>query len=359
MGALYGNAAYREHLRARCQRQEVMLGYSDAGKDMGYLASQWTLYTAQEDLARQAAARGIELRLFHGRGGSTSRGGGPAYRAILSQPPGTVGGRIKITEQGEVITAKFSDRRLAVRSLEQTLAAVIHATIDPAAPPESAWRTEMARICEAAWAAYHELVHEEPDFAAMFRGCTPIDVLGELNIGSRPVARTDRADLGGLRAIPWVFAWMQTRIGLPSWYGAGTALAGGDLDLQREMYSGWRFFRGAVTTLETALAASELTIGERYIELASDREAAERLWALVRAEYERCEERVLAITEHARVLAPTPSALARHAWRLPWLDALSFLQVELLRRYRAGDDAAREPLLATMAGVATGLRTTG
>ena len=359
MGALYGNAAYCEHLRARSQRQEVMLGYSDAGKDMGYLASQWTLYTAQEDLARQSAARGIELRLFHGRGGSTSRGGGPAYRAILSQPPGTVGGKIKITEQGEVISAKFSDGRLAVRSLEQTLAAVVHATIDPAEPPEGAWRAEMARISETAWAAYHELVRDEPHFAAMFWECTPIDALRELNIGSRPVARTNRADLSGLRAIPWVFAWMQTRIGLPSWYGAGTALTGGDLALQREMYSGWRFFRGVVTTLETALAASELTIGERYIELASDRDSAERLWAIVRAEHERFEERVLAITEHARVLEPTPGALARHGWRLPWLDALSFLQVELLQRYRAGDDAAREPLLATVAGIATGLRTTG
>jgi len=359
MGSLYSNAAYREHLRARGSQQEVMLGYSDAGKDMGYLAAQWTLYAAQERLAGQAAATGVGLRLFHGRGGSPSRGGGPAYRAILAQPPGTVGGRIKITEQGEVITAKFSDPRLAARSLEQTVSAVIHATVDQDPPPLPAWRTEMDRMERAARRAYQELVYADPDFPELFSQCTPIDVLGDLNIGSRPVARGGGRTIAGLRAIPWVFAWTQSRIGLPSWYGAGTALAGGDVDLQREMHAGWRFFDVLIGTLETALAACDLAIGRRYVDLAGGTPAAERLWEDVRAEHARCVECVLAITGRAR-LRDAPGAEAdRHAWRREWLDALAFLQLEMLRRHRAGDGDAHEPLRATVAGIAAGLRTTG
>jgi len=359
METLYTNAAYREHLKARDRRQEVMLGYSDAGKDMGYAAAQWTMYTAQERLAAQASAHNVELRLFHGRGGSTSRGGGPAYRAILAQPPGTVGGRIKITEQGEVITAKFSDPRLAARSLEQTVSAVIHATVDPGRSPRAAWREEMDRIERVARDAYQALVYEDPDFAGLFTQCTPIDALGDLNIGSRPVARGNGRTIAGLRAIPWVFAWTQSRIGLPSWYGAGTALAGGDLGLQREMRANWRFFDALIGTLETALAACDLAIGRRYVDLAGGAPGAERIWEDLCAEHGRCVERVLQITGRGRLLDPTEAALERHAWRREWLNVLSFLQIEMLRRHRAGDEDAREPLLGTIAGVAAGLRTTG
>jgi phosphoenolpyruvate carboxylase len=359
MDALYSNVAYREHLQARDHRQEVMLGYSDAGKDMGYAAAQWTMYTAQERLAAQAAARGIELRLFHGRGGSTSRGGGPAYRAILAQPPGTVGGRIKITEQGEVITAKFSDPRLAARSLEQTVSAVIHATVDPDRPPPPAWRDEMERIERTGRRTYQRLVYDDPDFAGLFSRCTPIDALGDLNIGSRPVARSGGRTIAGLRAIPWVFAWTQARIGLPAWYGAGTALAGGDLDLQREMRTRWRFFDVLIGTLETALSACDLAIGRRYVDLAAGAPGAERIWDDLCAEHGRCVERVLDITGRTRLLDPSDAALERHAWRREWLDVLSFLQIEMLRRHRAGDEEAREPLLGTIAGIAAGLRTTG
>jgi phosphoenolpyruvate carboxylase len=359
MGELYSNAAYRQHLEARGGRQEVMLGYSDAGKDMGYLASQWTLYRAQERLARQASERGVELRLFHGRGGSTSRGGGPAYRSILAQPPGTVGGRIKITEQGEVISAKFSDARLAAHSLEQTLAAVVQATVEPGRTPDLAWLDEMDRIGSAARDAYQAVVHDRPDIPELFAQCTPIDVLDLLNIGSRPASRGERRTVQSLRAIPWVFAWMQTRIGLTSWFGAGAGLCAGDLAVQREMYSRWPFFSGVVTTLERALAVVDLTIGRRYFELADRSGAAAELWDIVEAEHRRCHDRILAITGRERLGNPTPDALERHAWRRSWLDVLSFLQIELLGRYRATDDEAREPLLATVAGIATGLRTTG
>ncbi len=370
MAALYDDPAYATHLRARARRQEVMLGYSDAAKEMGYLAGQWALYRAQEALAEQAALRGVELRLFHGRGGSVSRGGGPAYRSILAQPPGTVGGRIKVTEQGEVIRAKFFDRRLAQEALEQTVAAVLHATVVPGAAPPRAWREELARAAAAAQERYAALVWRDPDFAGVLEQCTPIDVLGRLNIGSRPVARGGPRTLARLRAIPWVFAWAQTRIGLPAWYGAGDALASGDLALQREMHAGWPFFAALVASLEAALDAADLAIGERYVALAAEQAPAQRLWDAIRAEHARCVERVLAISGHARlaegalldaVASPGAAAAAdaREARRRPWLDALSLMQLELLRRHRAGDPGALEPLLATIAGIATGLRTTG
>lgn len=355
MATLYANPAYGRQLRARGQAQEVMLGYSDAGKDEGYLASQWTLYEAQERLAAQAESRGVALRLFHGRGGSPPRGGGPAYRTILGQPPGTVRGRIKITEQGEVVTAKFSHPRLALRSLEQTVAAVVRATVEGAPAPQDAWRGEMERLAEAARLAYRQLLRE-PHLAELFRRSTPIELLDELNIASRPVARGKRRTLESLRAIPWVFSWMQTRIGLPSWYGAGTALEGGGLEIQREMWDSWPFFRNLITTLESALAASDPAIGERYVGLAELGEPGDRLWGLIRAERDRCERRVLEISRAEGLPAPPPEA---DASRLPWLDALSYMQVELLRRHRAGDPTAREPLLASVAGIATGLRTTG
>ena len=359
MTGLYENAAYGAHLEVRERRQEIMLGYSDAGKDAGYLAGQWIIYTAQERLARQAAEHRVTLRLFHGRGGSYSRGGGPAYRSIPAQPPGTVGGRIKITEQGEVITEKFSDPRLAVRSLEQTVAAVVHATVEPARAADPRWRAEMDRLADSSRSVYQRLVTDEDDFPDVFRDCTPIDVLGELNIGSRPASRGGRRAFADLRAIPWVFSWMQNRMGMTTWYGAGTALTEGDLELQREMCADWPFFGGLVRTLEMALTACDPAIGERYLALAQRPDAAERVWGLLRAEHERCLGRLSEITGRSRLGDPSPDALARYARRLPWVDALSYLQVDLLRRHRAGDEEARKPLLATVAGVATGLRTTG
>jgi phosphoenolpyruvate carboxylase len=359
MAELYGNDAYRRHLEARGRRQEVMLGYSDAAKDMGYVAGQWSIYRTQERLAHQAAEHDIELRLFHGRGGSTSRGGGPACRSILAQPPGTVGGRIKITEQGEVISAKFSDPRLALDSLHETLAAVVQATIEPGPPPVAAWRDEMDRIGGAARDAYQALVHDRPDFAELFAQCTPIDVLDLLNIGSRPASRGQRRTVQSLRAIPWVFAWTQTRIGLTSWFGAGSGLYAGDLTLQRTMYAHWPFFHALITTLQSALSAVDLTIGRRYFELVRPPESAAELYDVIEREHHRCRERVLAIIRPERQTRPTPESLDRDAARRAWLDVLSLLQIELLGRHRAGEDEAREPLLATVAGIATGLRTTG
>ncbi|MGH2872813.1 MAG: phosphoenolpyruvate carboxylase, partial [Solirubrobacteraceae bacterium] len=296
---------------------------------------------------------------FHGRGGSLPRGGGPARRAIGAQPPGTVGGTIKITEQGEVISAKFSDRRLAVDSLAETVAAVRQATVEPRTDVAESWRAELARAARAARATYQALVYDEPEFAVVFRQCTPIDVLGELNIGSRPASRGATITPRSLRAIPWVFAWMQSRIGLPSWYGAGGGLEAGELELQREMYVGWPLFGAIIATLEAALAAADLDLSEYYLTLAERSGPARRIWRLLGDEHRRCEERVRSITLHERLMNPTDEALGRHAWRAARLQTLALLQVELLRRHRAGDGAALEPLLATVAGVATGLRTTG
>ncbi|MGH2782486.1 MAG: phosphoenolpyruvate carboxylase, partial [Thermoleophilaceae bacterium] len=296
MGALYGNAAYKRHLVARGRRQEVMLGYSDAGKDEGFLASQWTLYRAQERLVDQARAWSVELRLFHGRGGSPPRGGGPAHRLIRARPPGSPGGRLKVTEQGEVVTAKYAHPRIALRSLEQTVAAVVDAGAEPAVHPEPHWRDEMERLARVAREAYDALVRGDEHFPAFFRQCTPVEVLDELNIASRSTARGGDGSIGDLRAIPWVFAWMQTRVGLPAWYGAGAALASGRVELLREMWSAWPFFRNLLTTLEDALAACDLTAGERYAGLAAPRERAERLWTAIRDEHDRCATGLHAVT---------------------------------------------------------------
>jgi phosphoenolpyruvate carboxylase len=358
MAALYGNAAYKRQLAARDGGQEVMLGYSDAGKDEGYLASQWTMHRVQERLTAQASDWGVDLRLFHGRGGSPPRGGGPAHRLIRAQPAESIRGRLKVTEQGEVVTARYAHPRIALRSLEQTVAAVVDASGSDSPGPRPEWRAEMDQLARVARESYDGLVLHEPHFHELFRTCTPVEILDELNIASRPAARAGRAGLAGLRAIPWVFSWMQTRVGLPSWYGAGTALAGGTRDLQREMWAAWPFFRNLITTLEGALWASDLEIGRRYLELWEGQEA-ERLWQLVQAEHERCVAAVRDITGDGHALRPPPEALAGSVRRKPWLEALADMQVELLRRHRAGDEHAREPLLGTVAGIATGLRTTG
>jgi phosphoenolpyruvate carboxylase len=339
-----------------------MLGYSDAGKDMGFLAGQWELYRAQERLSRQARERGIELRLFHGRGGSIPRGGGPTQRSIAAQPPGTVRGRIKITEQGEVVTAKFSDRRLALAALEQTLAGVLRATTAPGPAPAQAWCRELERTARRACETYQCLVFEDADLPALFAKCTPIEVLDELNVGSRPSSRSAGRGVRDLRAIPWVFAWMQTRLGVPCWYGAGSALAAGRLELQREMYDGWPFFTALVDSLAGVLAADEEAIARRWFDLAADVDparlpASQRLWNVIVGERARCEARVLAITGRPTLADPATAPLDEG--RRTWLHILGELQVELQRRVRAGDSVAREALRASVAGVACGLRTTG
>ncbi|MBA2794401.1 MAG: phosphoenolpyruvate carboxylase, partial [Thermoleophilaceae bacterium] len=356
--ALYTNPAYREHLDARSGAQDVMLGYSDSAKDASFLTSQWALYKAQEGLARQADAHGVTLRFFHGRGGSPSRGGGLSHAAILAQPPDTVRGRIRITVQGETISARYSDRQLALRSLEQTVAAVMVGTALPPAGAEDAFREEMDAIGQRSRAAYHALVHADEEFMPFLTQITPLNELAGLNIGSRPAYRGGAQDIEGLRAIPWVFAWTQSRLVLPSWYGAGVALAEGDLDLHRRMWRDWSFFRSVCDMLEMVLLKSDLGVAKRYRDLVAP-ELAERLWPVIVEEHARAVDRVLSITGKDRLLAGAPSLRARLEHRNPWIDPLSHIQVELLHRVRAGDEGAREHLLATVTGIAAGMQNTG
>jgi phosphoenolpyruvate carboxylase len=358
MAWLYESPTYRAHLRRHEQRQTVMVGYSDSSKDSGYVSSQWALSVAQERLAEQADAVGVELELFHGRGGSPSRGGGRTYQAILAQPRGSVRGRIRITEQGEVISARYGHPELAERSLEQTTSAVLLASALPQASVPGRWREEMEALSARSRDRYRGLVYETPEFARFFAEATPVSELANLNIGSRPPSRRKGGGVESLRAIPWVFAWMQNRLLLPSWYGAGTALAEGDADLHREMWESWPFFRSLVQTLEMALFKADLGVAERYLRLVEP-DLRDALWPDIHDEFSRVVEQVLAITGESRLLDETPALQARLEHRNPWIDPLSHLQVELLERLRQGREDAREPLLATITGIAAGMRNTG
>jgi phosphoenolpyruvate carboxylase len=358
MAELYACEPYIAHLRTRANRQTVMVGYSDSGKDTGYVGSTWALHNAQEQLAAQAGEAGIMLELFHGRGGSPSRGGGRTYRAILAQPEGTVNGRIRITEQGETVSARYADAELAERSLEQTVSAVLLASALPNPPVRDEWRAEMERLSELSRARYRALVYDDPEFLRFFGQVAPIAELSQLNIGSRPPSRKGNAGVESLRAIPWVFAWTQNRLLLTSWYGAGTALAAGDMELHREMWRDWPFFRGLIGTLEMALFKSDLGVAERYLSLV-DEDISKRFWSDLRSEYDQVVECVLTVTGQRRLLDETPALQRRLEHRNPWIDPLSHLQVELLRRVRAGREEANAPLLATITGIAAGMRNTG
>jgi phosphoenolpyruvate carboxylase len=357
MERLYRCAPYRDALRGHGDRQCVMLGYSDSGKDSGFVASQWALHRAQERLAWQAGEHGLALELFHGRGGSTSRGGGRSYQAIRAQPRGTVDGRMRITEQGETVSARYGHPELAVRSLEQTISAVLLASRAPSPEVPERWRTAMDGLAARSREMYRGMVYEDPDFGRFFEQITPIAELARLNIGSRPPSR-GQSGVEGLRAIPWVFAWTQNRVLLPSWYGAGTALAEAPIDVLREMREEWPFFASVIGTLEMALFKTDLDVADRYLRLV-DEPLRERFWPAIRAEHDRLVERILEITGEPRLLNGTPALLERLSHRNPWVDPLNHLQVELLERVRGGDERDRVALLATISGIAAGLRNTG
>ncbi|MER3487265.1 MAG: hypothetical protein C4307_00285 [Chloroflexota bacterium] len=356
LARLLAQPAYRSHVQAR-GIQEVMVGYSDSAKDEGFLAAQWSIYAAQEALATTARAADVPLRLFHGRGGSPARGGGPTFAALRAIPPAAAGAPLKLTEQGEAITTKYAHPDLARRSLEQILSALLQTAVECPKPPR-AWVSAMETMATAARDVYRAFVRH-PDFQRFFAAVTPIDLVSELPIGSRPSSRQRGIAVEHLRAIPWVFAWTQNRALLPSWYGAGSGLGACDRELQREMWTEWPFFRALVATLEVALFKADLEIGQRYLELVEERDLAERLWATIRDEHQRTVEAVLEITGQEHLLERRPVLRARLPFRNTWVDPLNFLQVELLRRYRGGDASAREPALATVAGIAAGVRNTG
>jgi phosphoenolpyruvate carboxylase len=337
--------------------REVMVGYSDSAKDAGYLAAQWEIRRALVALAEVARSRGATLTVFHGRGGSAGRGGGPTYDAILAQPQGVPPGRLKLTEQGETIAFKYGLPGLAYRNLEAALAATLLAAGSEAtgAVPPDGGEAAVERLAELSHAAYRDLVGD-PRFVPFFRSFTPVDELSLLNIGSRPARRPEGADyLGSLRAIPWVFAWTQNRCLLPSWYGCGSAFAEADLEELRVLYRGWPFFRSLVQNLEMALAKSSVEIAAEYLELADEHS----FWEPIAAEHARTVAAVLEIAEADELLDRQPVIQRAVRLRNPYVDPMNAIQVELLRRYRAGDEEAVPPLLRSIAGIAAGLRNTG
>ena len=354
--------------RSPRSRLEVMVGYSDSGKDGGYLAAQWEIYRAQEELTRIAASRGIELTVFHGRGGSAGRGGGPTHAGILAQPRGAVDGRLKLTEQGETIAFKYGLPGLAERNLEAAVAATLLTTFPEIVglePPNAGARDTMDELARVAHNAYRAFVWDDPGFPAFFRSFTPVDELALLEIGSRPVSRPEAAatgELEALRAIPWVFAWTQNRCLLPAWYGCGAAfhaygLQGDRLVWLRRLYGEWPFFRALVENLEMTLAKSSFEIAEAYLSLVPESAEPSRFWAALSAEHRRTVEAVLAIVEAEELLDRHPVVQRSIRLRNPYVDPMNAIQVELLRAWRAGNEDARRPLLRSIAGIAAALET--
>jgi len=337
---------------------EVMVGYSDSGKDGGYLAAQWAIYRAQEELAEVARRHGARLTIFHGRGGSAGRGGGPTHAAIASQPAGRPPGRLKLTEQGETISFKYSLRGLARRNLEAALAGTLLATypelLEP--PPSAEDRVVLDGLAAASRRAYRAFVWEEPRFPEFFRAFTPVDELALLEIASRPARRPGGDDfLASLRAIPWVFAWTQNRVLLPAWFGVGTAFASVQPEVLHDLYVRLPFVRALVDNLEMTLAKSSLSIARGYLCLVDDGSLFEQ----IEAEHARAVAGVLAATGVSRLLERQPMLRRSIELRNPYVDPMNALQVELLRRHRAGDESAQLPLLRSIAGIAAALRNTG
>jgi phosphoenolpyruvate carboxylase len=379
LDALLDEPWYRAHVARHGDVQEVMIGYSDSNKDGGYLAANWSLYEAEADLVAVAHRHGVRLRLFHGRGGTVGRGGGPAYEAILAQPPGSVQGALRVTEQGEIVAAKFADGELARRNLETVLAATLEASCldtEHLDGDADGYRVVMAELAALARAEYRSLVYETPGFVEVFRALTPIGEIASLNIGSRPASRTASNRIEDLRAIPWVFSWSQSRIMLPGWYGTGTAIERwvGDIDTAagadrlgqlRVMHDRWPFLRSVLSNMDMVLAKSDLTIAHRYRELAAGVVGADAVADRIVDEHRRTVRWLLLVTGHDTLLADNPALARSIRNRFGYLDPLNHLQLAFLRRHREGVvDAADRDLVErgiqlTLNGLATGLRNSG
>ena len=379
MRAYYALPGIAELVVRSGAEQDVMLGYSDSNKDGGTFTSNWELYRSEVALAELfgelGRAHGITLRLFHGRGGTVGRGGGPSYQAILAQPPGTVNGQIRLTEQGEVIGSKYANPEIGRRNLETLVAATLEATLlHPTKSAPRAFLDAAAEISAASFAAYRKIVYETPGFTDYFFAATPIREIAELNIGSRPASRKATRAIEDLRAIPWSFSWGQCRMALPGWCGFGSAieafLADGPerksrLELLHRMHRQWPFFRTLLSNLDMVLAKSDLRIAARYVDLVEDRRAAKRIFAMLKREWERVDEALTLITGETRRLQSNPALARSIEHRFPYLDPLNHLQVELLRRYRQrrdgepGMDRIRRGIHISINGIAAGLRNTG
>ncbi|TMH11477.1 MAG: phosphoenolpyruvate carboxylase [Betaproteobacteria bacterium] len=359
--------------------QDIMLGYSDSNKDGGSFTSNWELYRAEIALVDLFGGlgreHGITLRLFHGRGGTVGRGGGPSYEAILAQPPGTVNGQIRLTEQGEVIASKYSHPEIGRRNLETLVAATLEATLlHPTKSAPKSFLDAATAISDASYAAYRQLVYETPGFTDYFFSATPIREIAELNIGSRPASRKATRAIEDLRAIPWGFSWGQCRVALPGWCGFGSAIESylSDAKLRRErlallqrMHKQWPFFRTLLSNLDMVIAKSDLGIAARYVELVEDKKTGKKIFALIQAEWQRTNDALSLITGEKQRLASNPSLARSIEHRFPYLDPLNHLQVELMRRYRRrregdpGNERLQRGIHISINGVAAGLRNTG
>lgn len=376
MKTLFNLPVYRETVAAMGNQHEIMLGYSDSNKDGGMVTANWELRVALNELTNMAKAYGIRLKFFHGRGGALGRGGMPLNRSILAQPPHTIGAGIKITEQGEVLTSRYSMQGIAYRSLEQATSALVKAAYLARHPSkeseaEARWNEIMPGISETAQTKYQDLIFRDPGFMTFFKESTPLAEVGELNIGSRPSKRKNSERFEDLRAIPWVFSWTQSRYLLPAWYAAGTAFkeyVGGDaakLETLRTMYREYSFFTTLIDNLQMALAKADLLIARKYAEMIKDDEIRSRIFSLIEEEFALTKDMILAITGQEEILDNVPVIQESIRLRNPYVDPLSYLQVQLLSELRAkranGEDDAvllREVLL-TINGIAAGLRNTG
>jgi phosphoenolpyruvate carboxylase len=382
MREFYALPGIRALVVASGAEQDVMLGYSDSNKDGGFFTSNWELYRAETALVALFAEHGqappITLRLFHGRGGTVGRGGGPSYQAILAQPPGTVNGQIRLTEQGEVIASKYAHPEIGRRNLETLVAATLEATLlHPTKSAPRAFLEAATQISEASFKAYRKLVYETPGFTDYFFAATPIREISELNIGSRPASRKATRAIEDLRAIPWGFSWGQCRLALPGWCGFGTAIetfvASGEraerIELLQRMFRQWPFFRTLLSNLDMVLAKSDLRIAQRYMELVEDKSTARRISAAIKAEWQRAHDALALITGEDDRLQSNPALARSIAHRFPYLDPLNHLQVELLRRYRNraaagskgvdGVERLQRGIHLSINGIAAGLRNTG
>jgi phosphoenolpyruvate carboxylase len=373
LAAILDEPVYRDHLRGRGDRQIVMVGYSDSTKDGGYLAACCGLQTAQSSLHAAAETRGVALTFFHGRGGSLGRGGGPAARGILSLPAETLDGSLRLTEQGEVLAERYDDAEIARRHLEQVTWATLVASSVRRSEPKREWTEIAASMAERSWAVYRDLV-DQPGFIDYFSQTTPIDDIENLPIASRPSRRRGERTLDDLRAIPWVFAWTQSRCILPAWYGLGTALAEVKYEHRRDwqavcdMYRQWPFFQATIDNATLALAKADMYIAQRYSELTVDDDARRRIWQRIAAERDRTRQAILDIVGGGELLATTPWFQRSIEARNPYVDPLNLIQIEFMQRRRAAADAApgsaaadhhRDLLRLCVQGIAAGMRTTG
>jgi phosphoenolpyruvate carboxylase len=377
MHDLYALPGILDIVKRSGKEQDIMLGYSDSNKDGGIVTSNWELYCAEIALVNVFeplhAKHGIQLRLFHGRGGTVGRGGGPSYEAILAQPPGTVRGQIRLTEQGEVIGSKYSNPEIGRRNLETLVAATLEATLlKPTKPASKAFLDAAAQISQASMNAYRGVVYGMPGFAEYFFDATPIREISKLNIGSRPASRKPGQRIEDLRAIPWGFSWGQCRLTLPGWFGFGSAIEeflqdpqiGNQkkaLSLLQKMYQEWPFFRTLLSNMDMALAKSDLALASRYSELVHDTKLRKKIFSAIEAEWHKTVHALNIITkEHVR-LASNPELARSIKHRFPYIDPLHHLQVEFVRRFRADEQDARiqRGIHIAINGIAAGLRNTG